>query len=124
MVGFFTKVLCYIHRRIKKVKDNEQLELRIQAPICKSNNRLVTSQRCLKCFRFCSIYPEFLFEIMIKDLNLLPPIYVDYMTTCLYHQNLLKLCCVCSVCVLILCNFSFVSTIYEGHLKISLPESD
>ncbi|KAB0405098.1 hypothetical protein E2I00_006199, partial [Balaenoptera physalus] len=38
---------------------------------------------------------EFSFVIMIKDLNLSPPIYVDYRTTCFCHQKLLEICYVC-----------------------------
>ncbi|XP_031804305.1 general transcription factor IIH subunit 3 isoform X2 [Sarcophilus harrisii] len=56
-----------------------------------------------------------------SQLNLPPPIHVDYRAACFCHRNLIEIGYVCSVCLSIFCNFSPICTTCETAFKISLP---
>ncbi|XP_073483136.1 general transcription factor IIH subunit 3 isoform X1 [Aquarana catesbeiana] len=55
------------------------------------------------------------------QLNLPPPVHVDYRAACFCHRNLIEIGYVCSVCLSIFCNFSPICTTCETAFKISLP---
>ncbi|XP_073532281.1 general transcription factor IIH subunit 3 isoform X2 [Phyllobates terribilis] len=56
-----------------------------------------------------------------SQLNLPPPVHVDYRAACFCHRNLIEIGYVCSVCLSIFCNFSPICTTCETAFKISLP---
>lgn len=97
MAGLFIYILCYIHRRFLGLNTTQKMKSRIQILIWGSFNitKEWSAVRYFRYFLFCHIHSRFSFVIMIKDLNLSLPIYVDYRTTCFCHQNLLEICHVC-----------------------------
>ncbi|XP_040272147.1 general transcription factor IIH subunit 3 isoform X2 [Bufo bufo] len=56
-----------------------------------------------------------------SQLNLPPPVHVDYRAACFCHRNMIEIGYVCSVCLSIFCNFSPICTTCETAFKISLP---
>ncbi|XP_053557791.1 general transcription factor IIH subunit 3 [Bombina bombina] len=56
-----------------------------------------------------------------SQLNLPPPVHVDYRAACFCHRNMIEIGYVCSVCLSIFCTFSPICTTCETAFKISLP---
>uniref|UniRef100_A0A7N4PWQ7 General transcription factor IIH subunit 3 n=1 Tax=Sarcophilus harrisii TaxID=9305 RepID=A0A7N4PWQ7_SARHA len=137
LAGSLAKALCYIHRMGKEVKDNQEMKSRIlniviDACVLDTDSGLL-QQACditggiyLKVPQMLSLL-QYLLWVFLPDqdqrsqLNLPPPIHVDYRAACFCHRNLIEIGYVCSVCLSIFCNFSPICTTCETAFKISLP---